>query len=97
MSDRQTLISGYQQCPELLAIELEALFEPLANNEDAYAHNKAIERICLLCGEQEIGSSPVNDEPMPTGKLILKCKRKLADRLARTVLIYAQSPEGVQQ
>ena len=93
MSDtgREVMFRGYHQSPDLLAMELEILFEPCTDATFAVLHNKAIDLINRLCGQRQ---KTVDDVGVTTSDAyVLECKTKLAGHLAKSVLMYARMKE----
>jgi hypothetical protein len=84
------MLNAYGYNLDLLAMDLEILFESCTDATFAVLHNVAIDKIMALCGEEidekdELGLSA-------NGKRIaLTCKTKLARQVAQAVLRYARS------
>ena len=85
---REKMFTGYNLSPDLLAIELEILFEPCTDANFAVLHNKAIDLIRTLCGRNLTETDDVGI--VTKAAYVLDCKPQLAGHLARTVLGYAR-------
>jgi hypothetical protein len=90
--DRNKKIADYAANQDILADELEQLFEPYKAATDAVLHNRVIDLITELCGEEEAIDTAFSqdfDEKQKTVR-VLKCKDKLAKSLAHSVIRHAR-------
>jgi hypothetical protein len=82
------MVMAYQSNPDLLAMDLEILFEPCTDPTFAVLHNAAIGKIRALCGQKVIEHDEVGVEIR--NEYVLDCKESLAKHLAMSVLRYAR-------
>lgn len=92
MRDRNRKIADYSGNKDILADELEQLFTPHTDAMDAVLHNKVIDLITELCGEEVKIETPITKEfgGEQESVRVLKCRDKLAKSLAHTVIRHSR-------
>ena len=93
--DRAIMFNAYNNNPDLLGLELQALFQPIlsaTNNEvlirKASRHDDLIELIVCLCGKRVVETNEIGS--VTRDEVVMECLDKLAGHLARSVLMYAR-------
>ena len=87
---RDLMTKGYFANPDMLALELEILFEPCTDANFAVLHNSVIDKITAMCGERLPEKDAMGIEQLSENR-VLTCKDKLAKSLAQTILKYVSA------